>query len=608
MELSSPARSASTRGHGLGFLARRPAAFLAIAILITALLSLGIVGVKPLGIRALHAEGGIDLLANSASPRFADQVLFANSFGSDPIVVMVEARPGAELITGNHFIGLAALEGALADRHLSPGVKKVYGPGTVVNTLALEVTRRGIEICAAEAKAVENQAAKDAASAGKSVRDQQAAGQAAFDSAARACATDIAAKYPGLGVPALNNKAFVQQVLLEPDGTRSRPYWSWALPDPRHALITVRMEPHASLSDVRHVLATVDRARHRHSPAAPPPAGARGSGTTTRQASEVTTSGDLSDLRLTVTGAPALTLSLADSVQGSLIALLPWTLLAMLLVTFLVLRVPMRVLAVPIAGLAAFWTAGAAGWAGLPITPATMAVLPVVLGLSTDYVLQALNRLVDEDTGGPTGRVARAAVAILPPTAVAALATIAGVMAFAVSPLPLVRQFALFLAIGVAMAYLAAMLVGFPLFSLVMSSNLRRRFAGTSPKPFWRGLASMGRLPLAGVLPLILLGVVGWSALPRLGIETDPARLMPRGDPALAQAEHVRHEVGLAGEIDLVMVGPAVASPDALNWLKASTEGIARREPAALREETSLPSFLAAFNQGQVPDSALTKT
>src|SRR6202011_5833990 len=139
-----------------------------------------------------------------------------------------------------------------------PGVKRVYGPGTVVNTLALEVTKRGLEICATAAKAAENGALQKAATAGKSAADQQAAGQAAFDAAARDCATQLAAQYPSLGVPALNNVGFIKQVLLEPDGTHSRPYWTWAMPDPNHALITVRMDRHAGLADVRGVLAAVE--------------------------------------------------------------------------------------------------------------------------------------------------------------------------------------------------------------------------------------------------------------------------------------------------------------------------------------------------------------
>ena len=586
-------------------LASRPHAYLGLALLLTAVLSLGIVGVRQLGLPGLQSDAGVELLADTRSPGFADQLLFANSFGADPVVIMIEAPKGTVLMSGDHFIGLAALEGKLADAKTHPGVQRVYGPGTVVNTLALEVTKRGLEICATTAKAAEDAALQKSVAAGQSAAEQQAAGQAAFDAAARQCATQLAAQYPSLGVPALNNPGFIKQVLLEPDGTKTRPYWTWAMPDRSHALITVRMDRHASLAEVRKVLATVDAARHRAAiPKSTAGAGA-GSGQPT---TAVTPSGDLSDLKLTVTGAPVLATSLADSVQWWLIALLPVTLVAMLLVTIFVLRVPLRLLAVPLAALAAYWTAGAAGLARLPITPATMAVLPVVLGLATDYTLQCVNRLADEEAGGPTGRVSRAASAIMPPTAIAAAATVAGVLAFALSPLPLVRQFALFLALGVVMAYLAAFLVGVPLFALVLSSNLRRFIAPPRGRPVWTSLDRIGRLPLAAVVPLAVIGLLGWAALPRLGIETDPTHLMPAGDPALAAADHVRRAVGLGGEVDLVMVGPAVASPEAIQWLARATGQVVAAEKGTVKPETSLPAFLSAFNSGNLPDATLTTT
>ena len=613
MAVSARAPAAQPRRTGLSvaLLARRPAAFLAVAVVLTGILSLGLTGAPAVGISAIQTDASIALLANQSSPAWADQVLFADTFGGDPIVVMVEARPGVDLMTGNHFIGLASLEGDLACKLRAnntgcdprPGVKKVYGPGTVVNTLALEVTKRGLTICAAQAKAAQDKAVSAAAAAGKSAQDQQAAGTTAFDAAARACADQLAAQYPGLGLPAINNPAFIREVLIQPDGN-SRAYWRWALPDNRHALIQVRMDRHASLSDVRSILQVVSKHSAKPKPAVPKaqPGAAAGQTAATSDASGVTPEGDLSDLKLTVAGSPVLALSLADAVESSLLLLLPVTLIAMVVVTFFVLRLPLRLLAVPLAALAAYWTAGAAGIARLPVTPATLAVLPVVLGLATDYSLQAVNRLADEESGGPAGRVTRAARAILPPTAIAALATVAGVMAFALSPLPLVREFALFLAIGVACAYLAAVLVGIPLFSVVLSSELRRLLARPAGPPRWRWLERAGRAPLLVVVPLVAAGIAGWATLPFVRIETDPVRMMPTGDPALARAQYVRDAVGVAGELDLVVTGPSVATANVVNWMA----GVDQQPPDGLKPEDSLASFLSAFNNGKVPDQALT--
>ena len=571
-------------------LARRPGGFLALAVILTAILSLGITGLPALHVPGLQTDAGVDLLADLNSPGYADQKLFADTFGADPVVIMVEAPGNVDLLTGAHFIGLASLEGDLACKvnkkgtacDPRPGVKKVYGPGTVVNTLALEATRRGLETCAAAAQ----EAQRAAAAAGKSQQDQQAA----FDAAAKACANQLAAEYPSIGVPAINNPGFIKTVLIGPDGN-SRAYWRWALPDPHHALISVRMDRHATLQDIRDLLAVVTQ--HERKAAA----NARGG---------VSTQGDLSDLKITVTGSPVLALSLADSVQRSLLLLLPLTLLVMVAVTVFALRLPLRLLAVPLAALAAFWTAGAAGLARLPVTPATLAVLPVVLGLTIDYSLQAVNRLADEEQGGPVSRVVRASRSILPPTAIAAIATVAGVLAFALMPVPLVRQFGLFLAIGVAAAYLSVLIVGIPLFSLVLRSDLRRFLARPAAKPEYGWLARAGRLPGWALLPLAVAGLLGWAALPGLQVETDPARLMPAGDPSVTAARHVQDRVGLAGEIDLVVTGPAVASPPVVQWMAEQDKSLGGSD--GLQPEQSLASFLSAFNQGQVPDQQLTDT
>jgi len=58
----------------------------------------------------------------------------------------------------------------------------------------------------------------------------------------------------------------------------------------------------------------------------------------------------------------------------------------MIVVLFLVFRVRRRVmmsLAFVLIGL--IWAFGFMGWAGLPITVATMATLPIIIGLGTDF-------------------------------------------------------------------------------------------------------------------------------------------------------------------------------------------------------------------------------
>ncbi|HEY8678306.1 MAG TPA: MMPL family transporter [Candidatus Dormibacteraeota bacterium] len=531
-----------------------------------------------IGLTRLRPDARVDLLIDPQSNAFRDQALFADTFGADPVVIMAEPAAGKALITPDHMVGLSHLEGKL---HTAGGVKRVYGPGTLVNTLAISTTTVLLNVCAQEGKNAETGARAQAAAAGKSQADQDQAAQQAFQQAVAACAQRYAQAFPSLGVPAVNNPTFLAGVLLEPDGQHVRPFWTWALPDLTHAILTVRLNRDASLSQVVHLIDIVNGA---------------------------TTSNDLKelhDLRFTVTGSPALTLSVADSVFNSLRFLLPLALLAMLIVGLLALRLPM-LLTLPVATLAALWTAGVAGFVGLPITPATLAVLPVVLGLATDYFIQSVNRVMESEASIEE-RVATAARRTLPSIGLAAVATGAGMLAFVSSPIPLVKQFGFFMALGVAMAYLANYLVGLPSM-LLLGRFWPAALSGTGIRQSAAArITSIGRLPFPAAVAVVILGLGGLLTLPGQRIETDPAQLVGSGDPALAQAEAVKNQVGLAGEIDLVLQGDDPTTTEALTWLDQQTRSSAGQSAGDLKALESLPAFLKGFNQGALPDAARTK-
>src|SRR5207249_1548569 len=149
----------------------------------------------------------------SQVPPVQDQdlvALFLDAFGAGPVVVMAQPGPGASLITPDHIVGLSRLDGKL---HQAAGVKKVYGPGALVNTLAISTTTVLLNVCAQEGKSAEASARQQAVAAGKSQAQQDQAGQQAFQQAVSACAQRYAKAFPSLGVPAVNNPTFIQGVL-----------------------------------------------------------------------------------------------------------------------------------------------------------------------------------------------------------------------------------------------------------------------------------------------------------------------------------------------------------------------------------------------------------
>ena len=529
------------------------------------------------GLARLRPDARVSLLVDQNSAAFQDQARFADSFGADPVVVMAQPSSGGTLISPDHLVGLSHLEGKL---HLAGGVKKVYGPGTLINTLAISTTTVMLNACGVEGKTAENAARQQAAAAGKSQADQDQLGLQAFQQAVSACAQRYAAAFPSLGVPAINSPAFIAGVLLEPDGQHVRPFWNWALPDTGHAVITVRLDRNASLDQVRHIRDIINGA---------------------------SSAGDLKelhDLHFVATGSPLLTLAVADEVFNSLKFLLPVALLAVLLIALLALG-RATLVSVAVAGLAALWTGGVAGWLNLPVTPATLVVLPVVLGLATDYLIQSVNQMIASAAQVDEGLTATGRT-VLPATGLAAVATAAGMLAFAVSGIPLVRQFGLFMVIGAATAYLANYLVGLPALLLV-GRRFPRSFAAPGIRSqAGRRILAAGSLPAVAALVIGIVGLAGWLALPATRIETDPGRLVPAGDPALAQAQQVQREIGVAGEIDLVLQGQDPSNPAAVKWLDTATHQAVAGSGSDLKALESLPGFLAGFNQGSLPDASRT--
>src|SRR5204863_10153265 len=116
------------------------------------LLALALSAGSIIGLLRLQPDARVDLLIDPNAGAFKDQALFADAFGADPVVVMARPGPGANLITHDHIVGLCHLEGKL---HVAAGAKKVYGAGTLVNTMAISTTAVLLNACAHEGQVEE---------------------------------------------------------------------------------------------------------------------------------------------------------------------------------------------------------------------------------------------------------------------------------------------------------------------------------------------------------------------------------------------------------------------------------------------------------------------
>ena len=164
-----------------------------------------------------------------------------------------------------------------------------------------------------------------------------------------------------------------------------------------------------------------------------------------------------------VTGAPVVVEDLAAALTDSLLRLLVVALLVMAIVLALVFRSRLRLLPLAVALAAVAITFGAMSLLGASLTMASIAVLPVLLGLGVDYAIQYQARVEEEERGGAADTeeaAARTARVSVPTIATAGLATAVGFLVLLLSPVPMVRGFGVLLVAGIAIAFVLALSAG----------------------------------------------------------------------------------------------------------------------------------------------------
>jgi len=569
---------------------------------------------------ALRLEPSTDIgtLVDSSSESFEATEEANQVFGDDAVIVLVEGPLESTVLTPD--LGrLRALEGCLAgnapasDATLPPVCRElaetrpaevVYGPATFIQRSALELNAGLEESLAAnqqEVAAIAEAAGRSAAAQGASPRQQRAAAENARTLAQKefeAGLIDRALRYGITTPPALNNPAFVERLVfepIEPGATTAervpKERFAAFFPSDDAALIQVRLRPDLSEDERAEAIQSIQTvaASERFAPQ-------RGA-------------------ELVVSGVPVVVEALADEVERSLLLLLAAAVLVMAGTLALVFRSRHRLLPLAVALAAAGLTYGAVSLAGGGLTMASVAALPVLIGLAVDYAIQFQSRFNEVRAIGShppaAGVAAPAAAAAGGPTIVSAgVATVVGFLVLLLSPVPMVRGFGLILVLGVALALACAMTAGFA--ALVKLSPRRERAAAAAKPPrrsrigvrrVASGARARLRAPVApggrldaiglrarsararlagwarGALDLavrrpgrvlavgVALAVVGWLLDTQTEVVSDVRELVPQDLPALQDLNTLQEATGVSGQIDVTLRGDNLTEPAVIDWM-----------------------------------------
>jgi hydrophobe/amphiphile efflux-3 (HAE3) family protein len=530
----------------------------------------------------LEPSASTDTLVDRGSPAFEATERFREQFGEEPVVVLVKGELQQTILTPD--LGtLLRLEGCLSGNVPEDGLarlpevcgwfaehqpaKVVYGPGTFVNTAAGQIAE-GFSAKQA-AKAREAEAAAEAARRLSKRRGDPPAEQERLARQARSLVfaqfteetLRLALRYGLTSIPSLDNVDFVSQLVFDPSRGVGQPKarFAYLFPSDDAALIQIRMKPTLTEGEREEAVERVQEAvRH--------------------DQFRLDRGG-----RYVVTGVPVVVAGLADAVKSSIFVLLIAALLVMAATLALVFRTRLRLLPLALALGAAALTFGAVSVAGASLTMASIAALPVLIGLAVDYCIQFQARFEEMEAGSLSGGPAASAVAAAsvggPTIATAGVSTAAGFLVLLLSPVPMVRGFGAVLVVGIFVALACALTAGFA--ALVRFSERRPDVPPVLPRlrasaaEWWEAIATSApaarlaraRARLAGwaraaldaalVRPRAVLGVglavavLGWAADTQTEVISDV----------------LQRSTGVSGEIDVTLRGDDLTDPKVIAWM-----------------------------------------
>jgi hypothetical protein len=521
---------------------------------------------------------------------------FHKQFGDDAIVVLAQGKKGEPHALGAMVLTqdlgrLLRLEGCLsgnlpkrakpaapacAELAKTKTIKVVYGPGTFINEAAGQISgefqaegnRRRIQ---ADRAAIA--ARKVAAAQGLPPAEQERlageARQLVYLNFARD-ATRLALKYGLTSVPALNNPDFVLRLVFDASLGEGvpKPRFSYVFPSSNAALIQARLKPGLSEAEQRRTIELVREA-------------------TGEPAFK------LKFANYVVSGAPVITQGVESSLTAQLRVLGLVAIVLMALALLAVFKTRRRLLPLALALVGASLTFGAMSLFGVPLTIAAIAVLPVLIGLAVDYAIQFQARF-DEQGGDPAEAAVGAARIGGPVIATAALASATGFAVLLLSPVPMMRSFGLMLVVGIALAFIVALTIGFSVLggdlrfpwrrdrpdqspppakgafggrSHLRLTRLPRRFADVCER-WGKGIFNRAiRRPGKTLVIATVLAAVGWVAGTQIEVVSDLTRLVPANQREVKDLKALQNETGVSGDIEVIVRSDRLTSPSVVRWM-----------------------------------------
>ncbi|HKO36782.1 MAG TPA: MMPL family transporter [Solirubrobacterales bacterium] len=531
------------------------------------------------GASRLPTDAGIDTLAGSGSPTYEATQQVRERFGEEPVIVLVKGELQELLLTDDLF-RLLRLEGCLSGK-VPQGAEPIPGPCAELAEMgAVQFLTGPATFLNESVVQIDNQLRRLAENVpAERFREYLLA---------------VATKYGITSVPSITNEDFVATVIFDLARPRGTPKarLAYLFPNARSAQIVIRLRPDLSQPDRHRAIGLIEAAVADTTP--------RGA---CKEKGRPAPCFELEGGSYVVSGAPVVIDGVSRALKDALLVLFAIAVAVMALVLFLVFRSRWPLLPLAIALMAAGITFGLLALLGGSLTMASIAALPILIGLAVDYAIQFQARF-DE-----TGSAERAGALGGPTIAAAVLATGAGFLALQLSPVPMVREFGWVLILGIAVAFALALTTGLGTLVLrragpVSGGRRLRWMLGTSHPshpPENRLLSVALANPAAVVGVSIGLAVMGWGAGTQVETVSDIRELAPQNIKAVEGLNELQETTGVSGQLDVSIEAEDLTDPEVVEWMAGfkqrvlDSSGFGGENPSCLQADVCPGPALSDF-------------
>jgi len=371
----------------------------------------------------------------------------------------------------------------------------------------------------------------------------------------------------------LDNPNWVNFLLHDNEGEIRKALRSF-FPDDRHATVVVRLKGNQSIDDEGKASVVAKN---------------EGDKLQFPNASSVTT------------GASLLLKDINDYLRGGMMTLGAIAVAIMVVILLVLFDVRWRLLPLAVILIGVVWAFGLAGYLGIPLTIVTIAGLPVMLGVGIDYAIQMHARVEEEVRIDRSPHPIQETARNLGPALL--VVTFDAIFAFAAlrfAKVPMIRQFGLLLAVGIAVICLASIIIPLAILGI-------REFKSPSPArdysegPLGRLTVWLGSLPAISAIPFIVASLAiffgGAAVEEQLELQTDPIEWVNQSSQTIKDIKTVDREVHSSSEMGIysVALNPTqdVFSDEFIAFAHSFTRETLAKYPERILTGSSIESTIA---------------